>query len=196
MQTQQLDYLFNFKNRSRFTLGIRRQYIELLTDFDPLRTQIAKLTAGTKHEWNSFTFSYDAKPQNRFTYSAELITGGYYDNGKRNAFLGEFGYRFQPYLELSSLVNYNKIELPAPWNTNSFWLLGIKSNLTLTNKIFFSNLFQYNEQLGLWNFNSRFQWRYKPASDIFLVFNSNEISVPNVATGWNLTLKVNYWLNL
>ncbi|MDC0486364.1 carbohydrate binding family 9 domain-containing protein [Flavobacteriaceae bacterium] len=195
-QTQQLDYLFNFKNRSRFTLGIRRQYIELLTDFDPLRTQIAKLTAGTKHEWNSFTFSYDAKPQNRFTYSAELITGGYYDNGKRNAFLGEFGYRFQPYLELSSLVNYNKIELPAPWNTNSFWLLGIKSNLTLTNKIFFSNLFQYNEQLGLWNFNSRFQWRYKPASDIFLVFNSNEISVPNLATGWNLTLKVNYWLNL
>lgn len=195
-QTQQLDYLFNFKNRSRFTLGIRRQYIELLTDFDPLRTQIAKLTAGTKHEWNSFTFSYDAKPQNRFTYSAELITGGYYDNGKRNAILGEFGYRFQPYLELSSLVNYNKIELPAPWNTNSFWLLGIKSNLTLTNKIFFSNLFQYNEQLGLWNFNSRFQWRYKPASDIFLVFNSNEISVPNVATGWNLTLKVNYWLNL
>ena len=195
-QTQQLDYLFNFKNRSRFTLGIRRQYIELLTDFDPLRTQIAKLTAGTKHEWNSFTFSYDAKPQNRFTYSAELISGGYYDNGKRNAFLGEFGYRFQPYLELSSLVNYNKIELPAPWNTNSFWLLGIKSNLTLTNKIFFSNLFQYNEQLGLWNFNSRFQWRYKPASDIFLVFNSNEISVPNVATGWNLTLKVNYWLNL
>ncbi|MFQ3340779.1 MAG: hypothetical protein ACI9TK_000433, partial [Flavobacteriaceae bacterium] len=65
-----------------------------------------------------------------------------------------------------------------------------------TNKIFFSNLFQYNEQLGLWNFNSRFQWRYKPASDLFLVFNSNEINVPNLSNGWNLTLKVNYWLNL
>jgi len=195
-QTQQLDYLFNFKNRSKFTLGIRRQYIELLADFDPLRTQIAKLAAGTQHQWNSFSLSYDAKPQNRFTYAAEVITGGYYDNGKRNAFLGEFGYRFQPYLELSSLINFNQIELAAPWNTNSFWLLGIKSNLTLTNKIFFSNLFQYNEQLGLWNFNSRFQWRYQPASDIFLVFNSNEISVPNVTTGWNLTLKVNYWLNL
>ncbi|MDC1056922.1 DUF5916 domain-containing protein, partial [Flavobacteriaceae bacterium] len=195
-QTKQFDYLFNFKDRSRFTIGVQRQYIELLSDFDPLRTQIAKLEAGTKHEWTSLTLSYNAKPQNRFTYSAEVIAGGYYANGKRNAFLGEFGYRFQPYLELSSLVNYNQIELPAPWNTNSFWLLGLKSNLTLTNKIFFSNLFQYNEQLGLWNFNSRFQWRYKPASDIFLVFNSNEISVPNVARGWNLTLKVNYWLNL
>jgi hypothetical protein len=195
-QTQQFDYLFNFKDRSRFTLGIRRQHIELLSDFDPLQTLISKLASGTKHQWNSFTISYDAKPQKRFTYSAEVITGGYYDNGKRNAFLGEFGYRFQPYLELSSLVNYNQIDLPAPWNTNSFWLLGLKSNLTLTNNIFFSNLFQYNEQLGLWNFNSRFQWRYKPASDIFLVFNSNEISVPKVETGWNLTLKVNYWINL
>ena len=194
-ETQQFDYLFNFKDRSRFTLGIRRQHIELLSDFDPLQTLISKLASGTKHQWNSFTISYDAKPQKRFTYSAEVITGGYYDNGKRNAFLGEFGYRFQPYLELSSLVNYNQIDLPAPWNTNSFWLLGLKSNLTLTNNIFFSNLFQYNEQLGLWNFNSRFQWRYKPASDIFLVFNSNEISVPKVETGWNLTLKVNYWIN-
>ena len=195
-QTQQFDYLFNFKDRSAFTLGIRTQYIELLSDFDPLQTLIAKLAAGSTHQWNSFIISYDAKPQNRFTYSGELITGGYYDNGKRNAFLGEFGYRFQPYLELSSLVNFNQIELPAPWNTNSFWLLGLKSNLTLTNNIFFSNLFQYNEQLGLWNFNSRFQWRYKPASDIFLVFNSNETTVPNLVTGWNLTLKVNYWINL
>ena len=132
-ETQQFDYLFNFKDRSRFTLGIRRQHIELLSDFDPLQTLISKLASGTKHQWNSFTISYDAKPQKRFTYSAEVITGGYYDNGKRNAFLGEFGYRFQPYLELSSLVNYNQIDLPAPWNTNSFWLLGLKSNLTLTN---------------------------------------------------------------
>lgn len=193
--TQQFHYLFNFKDRSTFALGIRTQYIELLSDFDPLQTLIAKLTAGTIHQWNSFIISYDAKPQNRFTYSGEVITGGYYDNGKRSAFLGEFGYRFQPFLELSSLVNYNQIELSAPWNTNSFWLLGLKSNLTLTNNIFFSNLFQYNDQLGLWNFNSRFQWRYKPASDIFLVFNCNEISVPNLVTGWNLTLKVNYWIN-
>ena len=66
----------------------------------------------------------------------------------------------------------------------------------MTHKIFFTAFYQYNEQTKNINFNTRFQWRYKPASDIFLVFNSNEISVPNVATGWNLTLKVNYWLNL
>ena len=195
-QTEQFDYLFNFKNRSRFSVGMRRQCIELLSDFDPLRTNISSLFAGSTHQWNSYKIKYNSKPQNRFTYSTELLTGGYYEKGKRTAFLGEFGYRFQPILELNSVINYNQIELPAPWNENSFWLLGLKANLTFTNKIFFSNLFQYNEQLGLWNFNSRFQWRYKPASDVFLVFNSNEIIVPKVSRGWSLTLKVNYWLNL
>jgi len=195
-QTTEFNYLFNFKNRSRFSLGFQNQFIELLSDFDPLRTGKAELQKGTEHRWNSITLSYDAKPQNRFTYSLEALTGGYYNKGKRSAFLGEFRYRFQPFLELSSVANFNQINLPAPWNDNSFWLLGMKANLTFTNTLFFSNLFQYNEQLGLWNFNSRFQWRYKPASDIFLVFNSNEISVPNLSTGWNLTLKINYWLNL
>ena len=195
-QTEQFDYLFNFKNRSRFSVGMRRQYIELLSDFDPLRTNIASLHSGSTHQWNSYKIKYNSKPQNRFTYSTEVLTGGYYEKGRRSAILGEFGYRFQPILELNSVINYNQIELPAPWNENSFWLLGLKANLTLTNKIFFSNLFQYNEQLGLWNFNSRFQWRYKPASDVFLVFNSNEIIVPKVSRGWSLTLKVNYWLNL
>ena len=191
-----LKYLLNFKNRSKLSIGFQDQFIQLLSNFDPLRTGISYLEEGSDHRWNSFMISYYSKPQNRFTYSLETITGGYYNEGKRSAFLGEFGYRFQPFFELSSVVNFNQINLVAPWNKNSFWLLGIKGNLTFTNTIFFSNLFQYNEQLGLWNFNSRFQWRYKPASDIFLVFNSNQISVPSVSTGWNLTLKINYWLNL
>ncbi len=195
-QTDEFTYLFNFKNRSRFSLSWNENYVELLTDFDPIRTQLATLKAGSQHQWSSFTASYDSKPQNRLTYSLGVLTGGYYSQGKRSAFLSELGYRFQPLLEINTVANYNTIELPQPWQTNSFWLLGIKANLTLSNKLFFSNLYQYNEQLGLWNFNSRFQWRYQPASDIFLVFNSNEMKIPELSSGWNLTLKINYWLNL
>lgn len=195
-QIDELKYLFNFKNRSRFSLSWSENFIELLSDFDPIRTQIAHLEKGSQHQWSNFSASFDSKPQNRFTYALGVLTGGYYNQGKRNAFLSELGYRFQPLLEINTVANYNVIELPQPWNTNSFWLLGIKANLTLSNKLFFSNLYQYNEQLGLWNFNSRLQWRYKPASDFFLVFNSNEVKIPEASSGWNLTLKINYWLNL
>jgi hypothetical protein len=188
--------LYQEKTTINFSVGVSESFVELLSDFDPIRTQVATLKSGSQHQWTSFSAEYDSKPQNRFTYSLGALTGGYYNNGTRTAFSSEMGYRFQPILEVNTVANYNRIELPAPWNTNSFWLLGIKANLTLTNKIFFSNLFQYNEQLDLWNFNSRFQWRYKPASDIFLVFNSNEMTIPEVSSGWSLTLKVNYWLNL
>ena len=34
------------------------------------------------------------------------------------------------------------------------------------------------------------QWRFKPASDIFLVFNSNETKIPLTLRTWSLTLKL------
>ena len=192
----QLGYEVNFKNRSEMVLTFENQFIVLQNPFDPIRTGIQSLGALTEHRWNSINLAYDSKPQSLFTYALESSYGGYFQDGKRWLFFSEMGYRFQPYVELNALVSYNHIELEEPWGTNGFWLLGVKSNFTFTRNIFYSNLYQYNEQQKLWNFNSRFQWRYKPASDIFLVFNSSDtrMLIPN--RNWNLTLKINYWINL
>jgi hypothetical protein len=194
-QTTYVGYLFNFLNRSTLEVGFINQYIKLQNTFDPIRTGIAVLEAGTEHRWSEVGFEYNSKPQSLLTYTLAGQTGGYFNGGQRSALGAEIGYRFQPYLSLSSIVNYNSIDLPAPWNKNTFTVLGIKADLTLTNKLFFSNLYQYNEQRKLWNFNSRLQWRYQPASDLFIVFNSSEINVLDDSQYWNLTFKLNYWLN-
>ena len=194
-RTTYFGYLFNFLNRSTLELGFINQYIRLQNTFDPIRTGIAVLESGTEHQWNEVGFEYNSKPQSLLTFTLAGQTGGYFNGGKRSAMGAEIGYRFQPYLSLSSIVNYNSIDLPAPWNKNTFTVLGIKADLTLTNKLFFSNLYQYNEQRKLWNFNSRLQWRYQPASDLFIVFNSSEINVLDNSQYWNLTVKLNYWLN-
>ena len=189
-------YEVNFKNRSEMMLAFENQFIVLQNPFDPIRTGVSSLEALTEHRWNSINLYFSSKPQSLFTYDLKSSYGGYFQNGKRWLFFSEMGYRFQPYVELNSLVSYNHILLEKPWGVNGFWLLGVKSNFTFTKNIFFSNLYQYNEQQRLWNFNSRFQWRYKPASDIYLVFNSSDsnILVPN--RNWNITLKINYWINL
>lgn len=192
----QLGYEVNFKNRSEMVLTFENQFIVLQNPFDPIRTGIQSLGALTEHRWNSINLAYDSKPQSLFTYALESSYGGYFQDGKRWLFFSEMGYRFQPYVELNALVSYSHIELEEPWGTNGFWLLGVKSNFTFTRNIFFSNLYQYNEQQKLWNFNSRFQWRYKPASDIFLVFNSSDTRMLTPNRNWNLTLKINYWINL
>ena len=192
----QLGYEVNFKNRSEMVLTFENQFIVLQNPFDPIRTGIQSLGALTEHRWNSINLAYDSKPQSLFTYALESSYGGYFQDGKRWLFFSEMGYRFQPYVELNALVSYSHIELEEPWGTNGFWLLGVKSNFTFTRNIFYSNLYQYNEQQKLWNFNSRFQWRYKPASDIFLVFNSSDTRMLTPNRNWNLTLKINYWINL
>ena len=192
----ELGYEVNFKNRSEMALTFENQFIILQNPFDPIRTGILSLEALTEHRWNSINLEYESKPQSLFTYALKSSYGGYFQDGKRWLFFSEMGYRFQPYVELNTLVSYNHVELEAPWGTNGFWLLGVKSNFTFTRNIFFSNLYQYNEQQKLWNFNSRFQWRYKPASDIFLVFNSSDTQMLTPNRNWNLTLKINYWINL
>ena len=191
-----LGYELNFKNRSEMVFTFENQFIILQNPFDPIRTGIRSLEALTEHRWNSVNLEYNSKPQSLFTYALKSSYGGYFQDGKKWLFFSEMGYRFQPYIELNTLVSYNHIELEEPWGTNGFWLLGIKSNFTFTKNIFFSNLYQYNEQQKLWNFNSRFQWRYKPASDIFLVFNSSDTRMLTTNRNWNLTLKINYWINL
>ena len=192
----QLGYELNFKNRSEMVFTFENQFIVLQNPFDPIRTGIRSLEALTEHRWNSVNLEYNSKPQSLFTYALKSSYGGYFQDGKRWLFFSEMSYRFQPYVELNTLVSYNHIELEEPWGSNGFWLLGVKSNFTFTRNIFFSNLYQYNEQQKLWNFNSRFQWRYKPASDIFLVFNSSDTRMLTPNRNWNLTLKINYWINL
>ena len=192
----QLGYELNFKNRSEMVFTFENQFIVLQNPFDPIRTGIRSLKERSEHRWNSINLEYDSKPQSLFTYALKSSYGGYFKDGKSWFFFSEMSYRFQPYVELNTLVSYNHIELEEPWGSNGFWLLGVKSNFTFTRNIFFSNLYQYNEQQKLWNFNSRFQWRYKPASDIFLVFNSSDTRMLTPNRNWNLTLKINYWINL
>ena len=190
-----LEYLVNFRNRSELGFEVLNEYVELLAPFDPTRSGKDSLALGTKHRWNSFRFEYSAKPQSLFTYTVGGRYGGYYLDGTRTGITAELGYRFQPYVSLSSNISYNHIYMPAPWNTTEFWLIGSEVDITFTNTLFFANLFQFNEQSRNFNLNSRLQWRYKPASDIFLVYTNNQLISPLEGKSWSLTLKLTYWFN-
>lgn len=188
-------YGIDFRNRSGLDVFISDDYVELLAPFDPTRLGKEELLTGTKHNWNAFGWMYASKPQSMFTYALDGRFGGYYSGGNRTSLTTELGYRFQPYVSLTANLNYNRIKLPAPWNTNQFWLIGSEVDVTFTNKLFFATLFQYNEQSKNFNLNSRFQWRYKPASDLFIVYTNNHLISPYSGRTWSLTLKLNYWFN-
>ncbi|SKB24980.1 DUF5916 domain-containing protein [Maribacter arcticus] len=193
--TAYLKYKIDFRKRSSLLFFLGDDYVELLSPFDPSGLGISTLATGTKHRWNSFGWEYKSKPQSLLTYAFEGRLGGYYQDGNRTSLTGEVGYRFQPYVSLNANLSYNHIQLPDPWYNTEFWLIGSEIDITFTNKLFFSNLFQYNEQSNNFNINSRFQWRYKPASDLFIVYTNMQLLDPNIGKSWSLTLKFTHWFN-
>jgi hypothetical protein len=154
------------------------------------------LTVGTEHRWNSFGTDFFSKPQSIVTYSFSSRFGGYYSGGTRLSLSGEFGYRFQPFLSFALAFNYNEIRLPDPWNKKTFWLIGPRLDITMTNKLFFTAFAQYNEQQKNVNLNTRLQWRYKPASDLFIVYTDNYFPENFAVRNRALVVKFTYWWNI
>jgi hypothetical protein len=66
----------------------------------------------------------------------------------------------------------------------------------MTNTLFFTAFVQYNEQIENINLNTRFQWRFKPASDLFIVYTDNYLPAPFNVKNRSLVLKFTSWWNV
>ena len=88
----------------------------------------------------------------------------------------------------------NEIRLPNPYQTTYLSLIGPKIELSLTKSIFFTTFFQYNTQLENFNINSRFQWRFKPMSDLYIVYTENYFSPEMQVKNRAMVVKLIYWL--
>lgn len=191
-----LAYRVRFRTQSNLVVWGARDFIQLLQPFDPTNFSGETLDAGTAHTWYAWGTEYSSKPQSVFTYAFSNRFGGYFADGKRYNVTGEMGYRFQPYFSLTLNANYNEIHLPEAWGITRFWLVGPRLDLTLTNTFFITAFVQYNEQIENINVNTRLQWRFKPASDIFLVFTDNYLPAPFYAKDRSIALKFTYWWNI
>ena len=191
-----LSYLFTFRSKSTLNIVAQNDYVQLLNPFDPTNLGKDSLAAGSKHNWNTVGFDYVSAPQHLFTYTANMRYGGYYANGHLFTAGGDVGYRFQPYVNITMSASYNQLRLPQPWGKQNFLLVGPRIDITFTNTLFFTTYVQYNEQQENLNVNARFQWRYKPASDLFLVYTDNYYPGPFAVKTRAFVLKFNYWWNL
>lgn len=194
--TNYLAYNINFRSRSTLTGWIANDYVKLQRPFDPTNKGGATLATGTEHSWEAFGLEYSSRPQSLFTMALSTRYGGYYANGNRLNISSELGYRFQPYVSVALSSSYNDIRLPQPWNTTKFWLIGPRLDVTMTNKLFFTGFVQYNEQSDNINLNTRLQWRYKPASDLFIVYTDNYLPAPFSVKNRFIVLKMTYWWNI
>ncbi len=190
-----IGYGIQFLNRSHLAVWLSEDYVKLSDPFDPTNSGGDSLVAGTGYNWNAAGLEYNSSPGNLITYEISSRYGGYY-NGKRFNVSGFLGYRFQPYGNINMSFSVNDIELPEPYNDALFWLVGPRIDVTFTNNIFLTTFIQYNEQLDNLNINTRFQWRYKPASDFYIVYTDNYLPSNFNVKSRALVFKFTYWWNI
>jgi hypothetical protein len=191
-----LNYALDFLNTSRFEAGMRNVFQKLPEDFNPLDPRgDSTLLTGQTFTWNEYGLEYRSDTRKVFNYLVEGGYGGFY-SGRLLRLGGEVNYRYQPFGSLSIRADYSDIDFPEGYGRAQFLLVGPRLDLTFTDKLFLTTFAQYNDRDDNVNLNARFQWRFKPASDFFVVYTENYFQEPLKSKNRALVLKITYWLNL
>ncbi len=187
-------YQFQWLSRSSFIAGVHRDFVQLRAPFDPTNTGKESLPAGGEFTWTSVNLRYNSNARRLFNYALEGIYGGFF-NGDRVGINTECNFRVQPYGSLGLIGAFNRLDLPEPYGKLDLLLLGPKLDITFTDRIFLTTFLQYNSQVENVNLNVRFQWRYAPVSDLFIVYTGNSNSLDGQRRNRAIVLKMSYYFN-
>jgi hypothetical protein len=202
-------YNIRFQNTANFFIRVRQDFVYLFSPFDPTNTGGLELPAGKGYRWFNVVYNYQSNFRKKIFFSVNGRIGQYY-NGERQSAAGAISYRLQPVAVFTMDFSYNRIRLPKPYNSADLVLIGPKVDITFSRKLFWTTYVQYNSQISNLNINTRLQWRFKPVSDLYLVYTDNyfsdfdfrgdgfpyfqgNIGQPKLRA---LSIKLSYWLNL
>ena len=191
-----LEYQIQLRNQSSFEMALNHRYTYLLEDFDPTGSDNGEpLPAFSEYTYSKFDFSYQSDRRKAFSFSARTDLGEFF-NGYRYALASDFRLRLQPYFTASFRSSVNYIDLPDPYPTETIWFIGPKFEFTFTKNLFWSTFIQYNSQDEDFSINSRLQWRFRPLSDLYVVYNDNYKTTPFSPGTRALIVKFTYWINI
>lgn len=188
-------YGFRFRNTSEFRIIYFNEFIRLRDAFDPTQSDGLELAEGTDYRYHRYGIIYNSDRRKVFSYDGMLFNGGFF-NGTRLFARTNLRYRFQPYGSFSMSFQYNKVDLPQPYESVDLFLVGPRIDISFTDKLFLSSFIQYNNQIDNINLNTRFQWRFKPVSDLFIVYTDNYLPQNLTSKSRALLFKISYWLNI
>jgi hypothetical protein len=195
-RTLALDYLITWSNTATLGFVYNHVYQLQINDFSPIDDdRYDPLPAGEEFEWNDVSMVFNTDLRKLFNFTGTVKVGEFY-NGNRANVIGSISYRYQPFGSFTVDFDYNTIKLPDNYGEAKYLLVSPRIDLTFTDKVFLTTFVQYNDREDNVNLNARFQWRFKPASDFFVVYTENYLPEPFKSKNRALVLKLTYWFNL
>jgi hypothetical protein len=182
-----------FKNTSNMIFHTHENVNNLL--FNTAFTEAMPLPPG-RYQAPSYGLTYNTDSRKKLYFRTDFEAGDFF-NGKILRYEFSATYRVQPWGNFSMSLQQARLNFPSPYGKSNLFLIAPRIEINFTNNLFWTTFMQYNNQRNNFNINSRLQWRYKPMSDLFLVYSDNYFTDPFMKNkNRALVFKLNYWLNL
>ncbi|MEQ9221712.1 MAG: DUF5916 domain-containing protein [Cyclobacteriaceae bacterium] len=189
-------YEIVFANKAEIKAEVAHEYILLQDDFDPTRSGDGMpLHLGSDYTYTSMTVSFRTDRRKPLYHDMEIQAGQFF-NGSLLSVGGETNYLYRPYGIATLIYQFNRIRLPKPYASGDIWLLGPRFDITFTRSLFLTTFFQYNSQIDNFNMNVRFQYRFAPVSDFFIVYTDNYFPDSFKTKSRAIFAKISYWFNI
>ena len=176
LQTRTLDSAFSvqFENNSNLRFGHTASFERLDEPFEIRDNQ--EIPIGD-YGFNEFEISYNGDRSRMISARASLGWGDFFD-GERNSY--ELTLRFQPSPQFNVQVNWEHDDVTLPSGDFTTDLVATRLLYSFSTKMFVNALIQYNSTADEIESNIRFNWIYKPLSDLFLVYNERRSTTGGV----------------
>jgi hypothetical protein len=124
--------------------------------------------AAGEYRFNASGFSFLTHSSRPVSVEGQFLSGEFYDGQRRS---GNFTLRLRPsrFLRSETTAELTDVKLPAGDFTSKIYRERLA--LAFTPKLLANLLAQYNDLSQVASVNFRFNWNYRPGSDIFVVYN-------------------------
>jgi hypothetical protein len=128
------------------------------------------------YNFETVQLSYTAGQQRPISGAIVYEQGTFYDGHRRSLSVNSGRVQVTPRVSIEPSLTLNRIELPQSAFTTS--VVRGRATFTVTPRMFFSGITQYNSTARSVSSNLRLRWEYLPGSELFVVYTDDYDSEP------------------
>ena len=169
----QLAFSTEFENSDRIGVSTAENYEFLVEPFEPGRDVVLPVGG---YRFRDVETTYTLGGQRRLSGIFTMRLGGYFGGAIRSVGFRRARLVLMPRLAVEPTLSVNWVETPqGSFRTD---LLVSRVTWTLSPRMFFSGLIQYNSSTRTVSNNLRLRWEYSPGSELFVVYTEDRDSDP------------------
>jgi hypothetical protein len=159
------DFGIQFQNGDGFSAGVGRYYEYLARPFG-IATGVQIPLGG--YGFGDAAVSWTRSNQHTLAGTVSLSRGTFYSGDRTTASFSGARYEVSPRISLEPSISVNWVNLAEGQFTTR--LLSNRATFTVTPRMFFSGLVQYNSSTNAVSTNMRLRWEYILGSELFVVY--------------------------